>query len=56
MHSNRILDSAANFLARHMVFIGNVQKSTIASHLNDLDPSSEFCCRYSVLACLKEGE
>ena len=27
MHSNCILDSVANLLVRHMVFVGNVQKS-----------------------------
>ena len=45
MHSNCILDSVANLLARHMVFVGNVQKSTIASHLKSLDPSLDFCCQ-----------
>ena len=44
MHSNGILDSAANHF-RHMVFVGNVLKSPIASHLNCLDPSLEFCCQ-----------
>ena len=39
MHSNCILDSVANLLARHMVFEGNVQKSPIASHLKGLVPS-----------------
>ena len=33
MHSSCILDSAANLLVRHMVFVGNIQKSTTASHL-----------------------
>ena len=28
-----ILDSVANLLVRHMVFVGNVQKSPIASQL-----------------------
>ena len=32
-HSNCILDSVANLLVRHIVFVGNVQKSPIASHL-----------------------
>ena len=31
MHSNSILDSVANFLVRHMVFEGNVQKSPLSS-------------------------
>ena len=39
MHSNCILDSAANLLVRHMAFVGNFQKSPIASHLKDFDPS-----------------
>ena len=45
MLSNCILDSAANLLVRHMVFVGNVQKSPIASHLKGLDPSLDFCCQ-----------
>ena len=40
MHSSCILDSVANLLVRHMVFVGNVQKSPIASHLKGLDPLS----------------
>ena len=43
MHSNCILDSAENLLVRHMVFVGDVQKFSIASHLKGLDPSLEFC-------------
>ena len=43
MDSNCILNSAANLLGRHMVFVGNVQKSPIASHLKGLDPSFDFC-------------
>ena len=39
MHSNCIPDSVANLLVHHMVFVGNVQKSPIASHLKGLDPS-----------------
>ena len=42
MHSNWILDSVANLLVRHLVFVGNVQKSPIASHLKGLDPSVSF--------------
>ena len=33
MHSDSILDSAANLLVCHMVFVGNVQRPHIASHL-----------------------
>ena len=40
MHSNCILDSVANLLVRHMVFVGNIQKSLLASHLKGLDPSA----------------
>ena len=40
MHPNCILDSVANLLVRHLVFVENVQKSLIASHLNGLDPFS----------------
>ena len=55
MHSNCILDSVANLLVRHMVFVGNVQKSPIASHLKGLDPSFYFCCQGPALTCIKEG-
>ena len=33
MHSNCTLDSVANLLVRHMVFVGTVQKSSITSDL-----------------------
>ena len=39
MHSNCILESTKNLLVRHIVFVGNVQKSPIASHLKGLDLS-----------------
>ena len=39
MNSNCIRDAVANLLVRHMVFVGNVQKSPIASHLKGLGPS-----------------
>ena len=55
MHSNCILDSVANLLVRHMVFVGNVQKSPIASHLKGLDPSLDFCCYGPALTGMKEG-
>ena len=45
MHSNCILDSVVNLLVRNMVFIRNVQKSPIASHLKGLDLSLNFCCQ-----------
>ena len=54
MHSNCILDSVANLLVRHMVFVGNVQKSLIASHLKGLDPSLDFCCQGPALTGIKE--
>ena len=58
MHSraNYILDSAANLLVRHMVFVGNVQKFPIASHLKGLDPSLQFCCHGPALIGIREGE
>ena len=43
MHSSCILDSVTNLLVHHMVFVGNVQKSSIGSHLKGLDPSIDFC-------------
>ena len=56
MHSNCILDSVANRLVRHMVFVGNVQKSPKASHLKGLDPPLDFYCQAPALVCIKEGE
>ena len=55
MHSNCILDSVMNLLVRRMVFVRNVQKSPVASHLEGLDPSLEFCCQGSTLTGIKEG-
>ena len=55
MHSNCILDSVANLLVRHMVFVGNVQKSPIASHRKGMDPSLDFCCQGPALTGIKEG-
>ena len=42
-------------LVRHMVFVGNVQKSPIASHLKDLDPYLDFCCQGPTVTGIKEG-
>ena len=55
MHSNCILDSVAILLVRHMVFVGNVQMSPIASHLQGLDPFLDFCCQSPALTGIKEG-
>ena len=55
MHSNCILDSVANLLVRHLVFVGNVQKSPIASHLKGLNPSLHFCRQGPALTSIKEG-
>ena len=55
MHSNCNLDSVANLLVRHMVFVGNIQTSPLASHLNVLDPSLDFCCESRALTGIKEG-
>ena len=52
MHCNCILESVANLLVHHMVFVGNIQKSPIASHLKGLDPSRDLC---SALIGIKEG-
>ena len=54
-HCSCILNSVANLLVRHMVFIGNIQKSPIASHLKGLDPSHNFCCQSLALTGIKEG-
>ena len=54
MHSSCILDSVANLLVRHMVFVRNVQKSAIASHLKAFDPSLDFCCQGPALTGIKE--
>ena len=42
-----------NLLIRHMVFVGNIQKSPIASQLKGLDPSFKFCCQGSALTGIK---
>ena len=55
MHSNCILDFVANLLVRHTVFVGNVQKSPIASHLKGLDPSLYFCSQGPALSDIKKG-
>ena len=55
MHSNCILDSAANLsVRRHMIFERNVQKSPIAFHLKGLDLSFEFCSQGPALTGIKE--
>ena len=55
MQSNCILDSVANLLVRHKVFVENLHKSPIASHLKGLDPSLDFCCQGPALTDIKEG-
>ena len=55
MHSNCFLDSGADLLVCHMVFVGNVQKSPVASHLKGFDPSLDFCCQSLALTGIKEG-
>ena len=55
VHSNFILDSVANLLVRHMVFVGNFQKYPIASHLKGLNPSLDFCCQGPALTGIKKG-
>ena len=54
MHSNRILDPAANILIRHVFFVGNVQMSPIASHLKGMGPSFELCCQGPALTGREE--
>ena len=54
MHSNCILDSVANLLVRHMVFVGNVQKYPLASHFKSLDPSLDFWCQGPALTGINE--
>ena len=36
-------------------FLGNVQKSPIASHLKTLDHSLDFCCQGPAPTGIKEG-
>ena len=55
MHSNCILDSIVNLLVHHTVFVGNVQKSPIASPLKGLNPSLDFCCHGPALTGITEG-
>ena len=55
MHSDCIMDCVVNLLVRHMVFVGNVQKSPIVSHLKGLDHSLNFCCQGPALTGIEEG-
>ena len=55
MNSICFLDSVANLIDRHMTFVRNVQKSSIASHLKGLDPSLDFCCQGPALTGIKES-
>ena len=55
MHSSCILDSVANLLVRHKVFVGNIQKSPIATQRKGLDPSFDFCCQSPAHTGIKEG-
>ena len=55
VHSKCILDHPANLFIRQMVFVGNVQKSPIACHLDDLDLSFEFVCTDPALAGIKKS-
>ena len=55
MHSNCTLDFVANLLFHYMVFVGNVQKSPVASHLKGFDPSLDFCCQGPALSGIKES-
>ena len=54
MHPNCLLDSAANLLVLHRVFVRNVQNPHKSSHLNGLDPSFEFCCHGPAFPGIKE--
>ena len=57
MHSDCILDSVANILVRHMVFVGTVQKSPqhLISRAYILHPSLDFCYQGPALTGIKEG-
>ena len=55
MHSDCIVDSIANLLIRQMVFVGNVQKSPIVSHLKRLDPFLDLCYQGPALTGIKES-
>ena len=44
MHSNCFLDSVANLLVRHMVFVGNIQKSKKISNDQELIQSDPTSC------------
>ena len=55
MDSSCILDSVANLFVRHVLFVGNVQKSPLTSYLKGLDPSLDFCCQGPALTGIKES-
>ena len=53
---HEFLNCVANLLVYHMIFIANVQKSSKASQLKGLDPSSKFGCQGpALLTGIKEG-
>ena len=52
MHSNCILDSVANLLVRHMVFVGNVQKSPISQQSIARKNSSDGKIEYIMASML----
>ena len=55
MHTSCVLDSVAHVLVRRMIFVGNIQKFPIASHLSGLDPSLDFCCHSPAFTGIKKG-
>ena len=51
---NCVLNPAIKLFFRHMTFVGNVQKSPLASNLKGLCPSLEFCYKGPALTDIKE--
>ena len=51
MHFSCILDSAANLIVCHMVFIGNIQKFPIVSHLKGVPLTLGLGLAKSICLC-----
>ena len=41
-----------NLLISHLVFVCDIQKLQVASHLKELDSSFQFCCQGPAFTCI----
>ena len=47
-----ILDLITNLPIRYMVFVSDIQKPSIASHLQGMESSIQFYCQVPAFACI----